>query len=495
MNWAPLCRTGLAIVAATVAGSSSSIAQVPQKLLSPAELQDDLGILRYTFERTHPVLYRYVTKEKIDSAFDCVAQQLGEPRTDLEFLRILTPLIEGIHDLHTTIHPGRDVLRYLNSSAKVFPFDIRYVDGRPFVEKNFSAVDRVPLGGEVVSINGREMSLITEQILRAKSADGFNQAPKYEIADFIFPLLYFQFVDAAESFDVEIRDPGTKAIVRVSTPGVPTRVVLTGQFITRRDTFALEFLSPSDVALMSIPSFGDTSLTEEFAHSFQAIQTKRIKTLIIDLRDNAGGIDEFNPELLSYLVDHPFRFYKGASFRAREWNDLKHVRYTPDDFFNTPDLVHHTSAELADLLHGRTLEQALAYAWQSNPARRLYALKENRFSGNLYVLFNGRSQSSGAEVPALLHFLGVGTLIGDEPNGSYEGVTGGVLLNLTLPHSGITTSFPLLVYQNAVLPKVFPGRGAPPHFVVRQGLDDAIHARDTVLNFALDLIAARSTQK
>ena len=144
------------------------------------------------------------------------------------------------------------------------------------------------------------------------------------------------------------------------------------------------------------------------------------------------------------------------------------------------------------MVKDRTLAEVLDHNCQTNPAAGIHQPKPNTFSGNLYLLFNGRSGSSGGEVPALLHFLGVGTLIGEEPNAAYQGTGGGIILTLRLPHSGISTSLPLLAYENAVLPGLFIAHGAPPHFVVGETLEDAIKGRDTALEFTLELIAIRS---
>jgi len=93
-------------------------------------------------------------------------------------------------------------------------------------------------------------------------------------------------------------------------------------------------------------------------------------------------------------------------------------------------------------------------------------------------------------VPALLHHLGIGTLIGEEPNGSYQGVTAGILLRLVLPNTQLSTRVSMIAYHNAVLPGVLEGRGAPPDFEVPESLDDAILGKDTALNFALGRIRA-----
>jgi len=477
-------------------GYSLTLAQVPLQTLSPDQLKDDLRILRQTFEKAHAGLYRYTPKEQMDAAFDRVGARLNKPMTDLEFFRILAPLIDLTHDAHTALRPGPAILKYIGKTAKVFPLDVRYIDGQPFVEKNLGPNKAIPLASEILSINGVPMKEITERVLTVKSADGLNRIPKYEVANVNFWINYFEMVDDSGEFRIKVRNPRTGKTEQYSTQGISAQVIQTSQFkIQTHNAFSLAFLKDDRVALMSIPGFGDLALVDQFADAFRKIKEQGVQTLIMDIRDNGGGWDELNTELLSYLVPHPFRFYKGFTFRAKDWDDLKYAEYSPDDFLNDPDLKRFSGAERKTMVKDRTLPEVLDHNRQTNPAAGIHQPKPNTFSGNLYLLFNGRSGSSGGEIPALLHFLGIGTLIGEEPNSAYQGTCGGVIPKLTLPHSEISISFPLLAYDNAVLPGLFIAHGAPPHFVVGETLEDAIKGRDTALEFTLELIATRSAGK
>jgi len=479
-----LCLAGIEI---------SACSQVPQKLLSARELQDDFQILRTTFERAHAGLYRYTQKREMDAAFDRASARLNKPMTELTFYRLLIPLIDLIHDSHTQLRLTKETQRWAIKSKKFFPFDIRYVDGRAFIEKNDSENKEIPRGGEILSINHTPMPEITRKILMTQSADGFNRSPQFESANQAFWFKYFSMVDESETFEIEVRYLDKSR--RYSVRGVSAAVVNNSQFKTQKhQTFSLDFVEDGQLALMTIPTLGDLAIADQFAEAFRKIREMGIQTLIIDIRDNGGGWDELNTELLSYLVPHPFRFYKGFTHRATTWEDLKYVKYSFDDFLNMPDLKR-PEAERRKIVGDRTLSEILDYNYPTNPASGIHLPKPaNTFSGALYLLFNGASGSSGAEIPTLLHFLGVGTLIGEEPNGAYQGVCGGVIPTLPLPHSGMAVSFPLLAYQNAVLPDLFVNHGVRPHFTVTETLEDAIRERDTVLEFTLQLIKARQAK-
>jgi hypothetical protein len=493
----PLRASLLASSLLCLCGQALALAQVPSNTLTPTQLSEDLGRLRYTFERAHAGPYVYTPKVELDSAFDRVASQLNQPKTELEFLRLLVPLIDLIHDAHTTLRPSGPMLQFIGRQARVFPLDVQYVGGRAFVVRNVSSDSTIPLGGEILSINGRRMQEITPTILSAKTTDGFNQAPKYEVANVNFWISYFQLVDTSSAFVVEIRDLRTGATGRHSLRGVSPALVQRGhREFPATKTFSLQFLRDSSLALMRIPAFDDLKLKEAFAESFHHIQVAGTRTLIIDIRNNPGGYDELNTELLSYLVPHPYRFYENFTFRAKEWDDLKYAAYSPDDFWNTADLSRYTDSQRAERFRTMTLAELLQDNSRGNPAAGVHQPKQaDLFRGDLYVLANGRGNSSAGEIPALLHFLGIGTLIGEEPNAAYQGTTGGILLTVTLPASGIRVTFPLMAYHNAVLPGLVLGRGAQPHFTVGQTADDTIEGRDTAVEFTLKLIGARTSRK
>jgi hypothetical protein len=476
-----------AVLSALLVGTLSAQAQA---LLSPAELRDDFRILRYTFEHAHGTLYRYTPKAEMDATFDAVSAQLDRSMKAVEFFRLLAPLLDRVHDLHTAIGSNRSVSYEMLVRAKVFPLDVRYVNGRAFVERNYSDNRAVPLGAEIVAINGTPMAEVTEKVLVARTADGYNRMPKYELANRIFWLYYYVMVGDPGRFDLDLRDPVTGSVQRFAVDGVPS-VYMRPQFSTQtHEKNALEYVDEGRVAVMTIPSFGDLAMTGWFATSFRELKEKKVRALIIDIRDNGGGWDELNTELMTYLVPHPFRFYRRFTIRAKNWEDLRYADYTFDDFLNQPDLKRPVEEQKA-IVANSTLAEVLERNMRTNPAAGIQQPKADVFDGDVYLLFNGGSASSGGEVPALFHFLGVGTLIGEEPNAAYQGTGGGVIPTMTLPHSELVVHFPLMGYENAVLPGVFEGHGVQPDFVIGESVEDAIGGCDTVMRFTLDLIASR----
>jgi hypothetical protein len=472
--------------------ASTAHAQAAPRRSTVSELLDDLSILRQTFEQAHAGLYRYTTKASIDSAFDAIRARLTRPLSELEFYRRLRPLIDLIRDSHSALILSRESQGDIEH-ARVFPLILRYIGDRPYIEANASRNRDIPLRGEVLSINGHRMTDVTPLLLTGRTTDGFIRNPKFHALHSNFWFFYRALVDTSQSFRIVIRPPGSTGSRVWVAEGVPPESLGRVVFRTRtHSTLALDFREEGRIAVLSVPSFSDSGLGTKLNDAFAAIEKRRSSDLIVDVRDNGGGFDEFNTTLLSYLVDHPYRFYRGFSYVVRDTNAIRFTEHTPEDFISDEDLRGMTSEDVAHQYATHTIPALLDRLSATNPAAGVHQpCSAHGFRGRLYVLVNGGSASSGAEVPSLLHFLGVGTLIGESPNGAFQGVTAGVLLRLRLPHSGLVTLVPLIAYHNAVLPGVFEGQAVPMDFEVPQTVDDAIARKDTALEFTLRLIHAR----
>ena len=78
----------------------------------------------------------------------------------------------------------------------------------------------------------------------------------------------------------------------------------------------------------------------------------------------------------------------------------------------------------------------------------------------------------------------VGILVAEESGGCYEGGNGASFITMTLPHSKISVSTPLIFYQNAVAPGELKGRDTIPDYEVPETADDLLMGRDTVMEWS-----------
>ncbi len=461
--------------------------QPPVQMLPTQSLQSDFHILKTTLKEAHAGLLRYSTELEMDRRFKKVEADLSHPMTNIAFFRKLAPLIGSIQDAHTGIKPPKSYRGYMLEEGLVFPLELQFIEGKAYVRNNLSSSD-IPISSQVISINKQAIEDILAKLLPGLSCDGHIETAKYAGLTDLFWLHYYERLETPETFEIEFLNgkTGQKSIVTCSA--APTQLMLQARRKARKPE-ALEFTVLNDqTALMTIQHFMDPKTPEFFKASFKRLNEEKIESLIIDLRGNSGGEDLYNAELFNYLLDHAYYFYKRRSWKVKSLTYPDALHYNPLDFFAYEDLDEEQKKEAA---HALSLPQLLERDNAHYPVSGKLQPHKKGFKGAVYVLCDGGSVSSGGEIPAMAHHLGRATLIGEEPNAAYEGVTAGFMPELILPNSQIRVSIPLVKYENAVLPGVFEGRGVQPHFTVRPQPQDLKTGKDRVLDFTLALIKSR----
>ncbi|MEO5866353.1 MAG: S41 family peptidase [Sphingomonas sp.] len=465
--------------------------------LSVAQLREDFQRLRFSLEHAHPAPSRYTPKAEIDGQLNAIERQLNRPMTDLAFYRMLAPLIAAIRNSHTSIVAPPDALASMHASHDAFPFVLRFVDGRAFIDVNLSADATIRPGMELVELNGRPLAVTTRTLMAARSAEGFVEVAKYAQLDRAFSLDLLLQIGPSARYVVTVRDPASGHASRHDVAGVSLAAVVarTPQFpATAGPPQSITLECANDLALMRLQNFLEPDTDAFFRQAFHQIAGCGVGNLIIDIRGNHGGIDWFNSDLLSYLSDRPFRFYRNRTCVARSYDDLRYLSYKLDDFLFPDQIAALPASVRAHPFDHWTLPQLIDLALSTDHAGGMQTPKaKDHFSGRVYLLVDGNSGSSASEVPALMHHLGLATIIGEEPNGSYQGEVAGFIPDLTLPNSKIVIRMPLIAYQSDVMPGVRNGRAAEPTFTVSESVSDSVSGIDTVMAFTRALIRSRTT--
>ena len=242
----------------------------------------------------------------------------------------------------------------------------------------------------------------------------------------------------------------------------------------RLKPFRLEFLNKT-TALLTLQEYGSLEFFEE---SFRKLKDKKIENLIIDVRQNGGGWDDFGFKSFSYLIKKPSRYY-----------DSLFTTITDIDF-----LLKNTDKDSAWLKESKHLwwKDGKPLPNSVSEGLSLQHPQQNRFEGNVYILMTGKSMSTTAEFTAATHFNKLATFIGEESGGAYEGGNGADFATVTLPNTQLTVNIPLAKYVMATSREKFKGRGTMPDYAIRKTVKDWFELRDPQLEFGLELIKARN---
>jgi C-terminal processing protease CtpA/Prc len=193
---------------------------------------------------------------------------------------------------------------------------------------------------------------------------------------------------------------------------------------------------------------------------FADLKKKQVDNLVIDVRNNEGGEENWGGYLYSYLTDTPFRYYDKITMTQKEKFSFKQYAWLPKFF----GLMHLFMKEK----NGQVYFTKQKYLHTQEPAK-------NAYKGNVYVLINGMSFSTTTEFASMLHNNKKATFIGEETGGAYYGNNSGVFAIVTLPNTKLTVGIPLMAYYSNVSGYPYKDRGILPDHTVKNSVEDVLH--------------------
>ncbi|QIP12086.1 peptidase S41 [Spirosoma aureum] len=474
------------------------------KVLQPVDMQADFRYLRRLLEETHPGLYRYTSKPIMQAKLDSIAATLTNPLPFYEFYKTIEALIADIRCAHTHSLPTKNWQKLFVSHWKTLPFFLFPVQNHSYVLFNGTTDQRIKPGFDLLRINGQSMDSIRQVFYRHHWADGYNQTSKQAaFQGQLFALFYYWFIDQPDTFRLTFRSL-TGDSIQVDVPAqtfsgsmsaykknpVNTQMLAWYGKNQSKHPWRLSFLKDTtQTAYLRIDSFGGkgANSSETAAARFRTfmdeslakIEKKKARHLIIDLRSNPGGWDIQGVELFTYLMksDSAVRYYAQQHTVTDRSEFLKFSDLSADDLKNVKnELIPEKDGTFTVKEDDNSRELKLQYP------------KPNRFKGQVYMLMNGRSGSTTSEFLAVAHANRIGTFVGEESGGAYEGGNGGSFVHLELPHSRIYVGTPLVYYNNAVGKPTQTGRGTMPDYDVPISIDTILNHTDNQLEFIKKLI-------
>ena len=474
-----------AVLAAVLLGAPLLRAQTATAtLLTPAQTREDFDVLRRALEEAHGGYDRFTPRGEIDRRMDAHRARLNYPMTRAEFAGVLSEAIAEIGDGHARLELDSLTSAAL-ADARVLPLRFQLDSGRLIVQFNDSPYDSIIRPGmELLQINGRPTDEIIRTLIPKISRDGFIETGRRKRLERTLPSLLWLYIDQAKSYTVTARDPTGRTLTS-TLAGIVDRdrntainpvnsVMVTNleRLDGPGDNITLQFVDNSDIARLRIRSFVGQPFPSTLDSAFKAIRAKGTKALILDLRGNGGGVDEYGALLVSHFVDKPFRYF-----------DYIHLTTIAPSFATWPARTFETMREGTQPNPGggfRVTTKLHPGVGEQKPAA-------NAFNGKLIVLIDGGSFSTTADVAAQLRSLGRATFVGEETAGAYEGNTSGLNAMIVLPSSRLRLKIMMYGYWNAVKPATTRGRGIIPDYVVRRSVQDVLRGVDPQMSRAIEI--------
>ncbi len=460
----------------------------PSRQFSPDQLREDFALLRKALQTTHPGLNRYVSDTETQAMLEQIAAALDRPRTEREFFALVSRLSSVIRCGHTRFLRSHEFYEGRDQRERYLPLELRRAGNRWYVYRNLSGDATLEPATEVVRINGRAVSALVETMLPHVPGDGSIRTGRLRTLERNFGAYYAYLIEQPERYRLEMVAPGGRLRSVELEPDTLAnmeeieRQRYPGTDAEQEPALRFELRETPRAAILTIRSFGRVQDAEGndydtfLENSFTRIREAGIEDLIVDLRGNGGGRDTYGSLLFSYLSDRDFRYYDYLGVVAEAENiDFQEHTTLPPDF--KEQLGRRTAVDET----GRRVAVG-------HPNLEVQKPKQPGFTGRVQFLIDGGSFSATAEFAAVARQHQRGPFIGEETGGGYHGNTSGMSYRLTLPHTRLQVSIPMVEYVSAVDPHPLGDRGILPDFRVEPTIDDLLSGADPVMRFALSRV-------
>ncbi len=427
--------------------------------LSPEQLKEELGLLEQALAKYNPAMYAYNSKAAFHQRIVEIQKTIIEPIGAIHYFKLLCWAVAGANEAHLTVGSQKDAFYkgFFGDEYKSLPLGVRYIGDKIYVWRNFSSDSTLEQGDEILSINGHSAAAIRQQIFKYTASDGAIETSKQNRLSKELSARYFWFIEQPDFFTVEYRKKGSEQsqeleLAALSRPEMSKWSIRRGYKTDQPKGIAkfYNFYINNGVAHLILRSFDEEIAKENdikaytfYERIFKRLRQNKIKNLVIDVRDNIGGMKEFGDDMLPFVLK---KNRKGIYRELISWN-------------------------------GEKVEAAF-------PKRSRWA-----FKGDLYILVNGGTFSTAAHIAKYLREFAEATTIGEETGSRYEGFAAGNYHHYFLPYSQIRIGIPNKWVKNIISEKQqTKNRGLIPDYPITLSIDDMMEGRDRVREKAEELI-------
>jgi len=471
---------------------SVSKVSVEQKKFAPEKMREDYRIFRGALEESHPSLYWFTPKEKLDEAFRLGYEEITDSLTERQFRILLTKVIAAIRCGHTSVTYSQKFSRYLDTAAvELFPLAFKIWADTMVITANLHRGDSILRRGTVVTaVNGIPGKQLIDTFMQYVTGDGYSEAGRYQtLSSFgTFGVMYRNVFGLTDSFNIRYIAPDGNEYKKNIPVFVPVKESarktdsLKPEKYTPRERRSLETFATRHIqvdttlrsAYMMLNSFSNGNrLRRFFKRSFKAIEDLGIQHLVIDVRSNGGGEAGNSTMLTRYLSDHDFRVADSLYAVKRSSKYRDHIRYQPMYWLMTTVI---TRKHPDGRFHFGYFER-----------HTFKPFKKHHFSKNIYILTGGNSFSATTLFAQELKGQKNVTIVGEETGGGAYGNSAWIIPVLTLPHTKLRMGIPK--FRFVMRPElVKEGRGVIPDVYVAPTAEDIRRGIDVKLETVKQLI-------
>jgi hypothetical protein len=427
------------------------------RYFSRDQVINDIDYAIKVMEDVHPNLYAVRSKKVFTATTDSLKRLLPLKVSEVQADKTIRTIFSQLHDGHTGEGFNFFKKRLSVLFRKTLPYIIDIKNDRLFVVKNCFYRDNIPIGSEIIEINGKPISQCLSEVSKLISYESIpfrNELLKS-------PLFWGEWNDF-KNFEITYKTPGG-VFNTINTSGglMSNMFALNNNRLSGKD-YSYKIID-GNIGYMEFNAFNDLDKFKIFLDStFSSIKAKNIENFIIDIRKNGGGNSLLGDELMQYISDADFTMADSCIIKIsnelinkKQLNWIDSAKRLAGSLYN----VHDTSK---------------------------VKLRENplRFKGKSYLLIGGNTFSSATMLACSFQCYNVGKIIGTETGGLTASF--GDKYSFELPNTKFDMGVSFKKFYNAC--GIDNQRGIIPDYTVENSFEDDVKGIDRVLEFTVNLI-------
>jgi len=451
---------------------------------------EDFDFIVKIIKEQHPNPFRFISEQAFDQDVKVLRASLAEHPTYENF--ILSNPINLIRDTHSSITADALLFDEFTKQSDLFPLITSVYNDSVFV--NQYTLD-LPLGAEITKVNQIDVKQILDKI--PSKVDGDIQASTQKDFSQYISLLF----PKTKTFAITYKETPTATPQTVNLKAINYSQY---NYNANKSILPLNTLSLNtgiygyeldrDTYVLTISTF---NMSEEYAYFilnnlFATIKEKNIKKLVLDIRDNSGGLLSNIPLFYSFISQtKSFKnLYKYAT-KVPRINVEQHLVDDNNKLANATDIISSNNF----MMQRFDFNEDDQFYYGNNRLDEFYVENypqdKNAFTGKVVLLVNNNTISAAAYFAHLFQLNQRGEIVGQETRSCSNFTTAAWFLNYKLPHTESIVSLPRSeVFFNTTANKDNSCRGViPKHTLTAKQYQEGLRQiQDAEMNLALKVL-------
>lgn len=388
-------------------------------LLTKQEAIEDINHFVHTAEQVHINLYEKISQVDFLTHKEQLIDNMEEEISIVDFQIKLRELSSLLGDGHTYTHFTKAIYRS-KDAFQIFPFSVQFNDEYLVVTQ--SSTPQLRIGDKIAAIDGKTVAQLQE--LTKYALGELPLQKQYKIEQnlaFYMQLLYGRYEKVSLSISHGNHHHNTIIALIDEKNQTPEELLYHYQNIGE------------NTGLLTLPTFSHQKINETeykdfLAKTFAEIQSTSIKKLVIDLRQNGGGKEEYGMQLFPYLGLDSYQ--SRQSYQVKTSKPLKkYIRKNNIKWFMYP--LYPFAYFIKDIRLLLFKKNGTITDIPQSPTP--LSPHTNAFDGEVVLLTSSHTYSAAADFTAAFKHAQRGQIIGQNINQPYTGFID--TMPFELPHS------------------------------------------------------------